>query len=228
VTIYAGSKAEEKSVVVYKDFVCHYSLVLKAAFNSDSIEGQTQEYRVDEEDEEITRLLVHWFYTQQLDVPQLQEYSKSLKADARGKEEMCLVKLWVLADKLLIPQLQNMALDVLDKVQSKRGLASNCLAYVYTNTAKIVSSIDGLFIAVLSVLTRRPSLNTLVNFLSRYFSRLSLLFLNGPRPRLGQRQRRKISRLRSRINERQGRQKSLVSHHLVQLIALRCGRLTEL
>src|SRR5882757_4849168 len=94
--------------------------------------------------------------------------------------------------------------------------------------AKTVSSVDGSFIAVLSILTQRPSLNTLIDILSRYFSRLSPLFLNGPRLRLGRRQRRKISRLRSRINERQGGQKSLVSHHLVQLITLRCGRLTEL
>lgn len=93
---------------------------------------------MDEEDEEITRLLVHWLYTQQLDVPQLQEDSKDLKAETGGKEQLCLVRLWVLADKLLIPQLQNMALDALDKVQlkSKRGMASNCLAYVCANTRK--------------------------------------------------------------------------------------------
>jgi hypothetical protein len=50
---------------------------------------------------------------------------------------MCLVKLWILADKLLIPQLQNMALDVLDKGGLKTGImARECLAYVCASTSR--------------------------------------------------------------------------------------------
>ncbi|KAE9381286.1 hypothetical protein N431DRAFT_490688 [Stipitochalara longipes BDJ] len=138
VTLYAGSKSDSKSVVVHKDFACHYSPVFKAAFNSGFVEGQTQEYRVDEEDEEVIRLLVHWFYTQQLDILQTPEDSQGDKSEVAGKEELCLAKLWVLADKLIIPQLQNMTLDVLAKLRlkSKAGIASKCLEFVCANTSK--------------------------------------------------------------------------------------------
>ena len=138
VTIYAGSKPDAKSVVVHKDFACHYSPVFKAAFNSSFVEGQTQEYRVDEEDEEVVRLLVHWLYTQQLDVHRATEEAQIDKPEVARKEDLCLVKLWVLADKILIPQLQNMTLDVLDerRVKSKAVMDSKCLAYICANTSK--------------------------------------------------------------------------------------------
>jgi hypothetical protein len=101
------------------------------------VEGQTQEYRVDEDDEEVIRLLVHWFYTQKLDLLQVQEAFNDFDGDAAAKEDMCLVKLWVLADKLLIPQLQNMTLDALVKICGKaQGLATRCLDYVCVNTSK--------------------------------------------------------------------------------------------
>ncbi|KAN0122683.1 hypothetical protein V8E51_001009 [Hyaloscypha variabilis] len=137
VTIYAGSKPDAKSVVVHKDFACHYSPVFKAAFNSSFVEGQTQEYRVDEEDEEVIRPLVHWLYTQQLMFTEPQKRPRLTWMKSRERE-LCLVKLWVLADKILIPQLQNMTLDVLDerRVKSKAVMDSKCLAYICANTSK--------------------------------------------------------------------------------------------
>ena len=60
VTIYAGQNPHATPFVMHKDFACHFSPVLKAAFKSGFIEGQKQEYRVDEDDEEIVRLLVEW------------------------------------------------------------------------------------------------------------------------------------------------------------------------
>ena len=54
------------------------------------------------------------------------------------KEQLRLVKLWVLADKLLIPLLQNMTLDFLNEIrlESKNDTCSKCLEYVCANTSK--------------------------------------------------------------------------------------------
>jgi hypothetical protein len=59
VTIYAGQQEEAKPFLIHKDFARHHSPVLKAAFNSDFLEGRTQNYWLEEENEEAIRLLIH-------------------------------------------------------------------------------------------------------------------------------------------------------------------------
>lgn len=56
VTLYAG-EGDDHKFTVHKDFVCHYSPVLKAAFESDFIEGQTQSYRLKDTSERTVKLL---------------------------------------------------------------------------------------------------------------------------------------------------------------------------
>ncbi|CZR51122.1 uncharacterized protein PAC_00997 [Phialocephala subalpina] len=51
---------------VHKDFACHYSPVLEAAFNSDFTEGQTQSYNFPEYEADVIRALVEWIYTQKI------------------------------------------------------------------------------------------------------------------------------------------------------------------
>jgi hypothetical protein len=81
-TLYAGEKRKAKSFIVYKNFAGHYFSVLKVTFNRNFIESQNQEYRLDEDTEEVVRLLVQWFYTQTLDIRQLEEELESgLKKD---------------------------------------------------------------------------------------------------------------------------------------------------
>ncbi|CZR51151.1 uncharacterized protein PAC_01026 [Phialocephala subalpina] len=46
VKLYPGTDPNAPPFVVHKDWVCHYSSVLNAAFNSNFLEGQTQEYRL--------------------------------------------------------------------------------------------------------------------------------------------------------------------------------------
>ncbi|KAK0126627.1 hypothetical protein ONS95_008213 [Cadophora gregata] len=65
VTLLAGDSPTK--FVVHKYFACHYSPVFDAAFNGNFLEGQTQEYKIQDVDEETVRLLVHWLYTQTLD-----------------------------------------------------------------------------------------------------------------------------------------------------------------
>jgi hypothetical protein len=59
VTLFAGQNEEAKSFLIHKDFACHYSPVLKAALNSSFIEGQTQSYRMEEDNHEAVHLLIH-------------------------------------------------------------------------------------------------------------------------------------------------------------------------
>jgi hypothetical protein len=117
---------EEKKFLVHKVFACHYSPVLSAALNNTAfIEGETQIYRLDDTTEGAFGLLVQWLYSQKL------EYDDG----AGGVTAENLVRLWVLAGKLLIPRLQNLAVDLLEEIRVAKGsIPIKELEYVYENT----------------------------------------------------------------------------------------------
>ena len=85
---------EKKKFIVHKEFACHYFPVLKAAFNSEFIEGQTQTYVLEEVTEPVARLLVDWLYTQKLDICRYENDHPK-----RVEEGLSLCRLWVLAGK---------------------------------------------------------------------------------------------------------------------------------
>ncbi|KAL2072756.1 hypothetical protein VTL71DRAFT_12099 [Oculimacula yallundae] len=129
VTLIAGDGETAKEFGVHKDFACHYSPVLKAAFHSSFVEGRTQVYKLPEYDEDIVKLLVHWLYTQELIADSLEE------PELASSELLSFCKLWILADSLLVPSLQNAAMDMLIQVQDTlKKTATSCLVYVYQNT----------------------------------------------------------------------------------------------
>jgi hypothetical protein len=108
---------DEKKFIVHKEFACHYSPVLNAAFNSQFIEGQTQTYRLEDTMEGTFRLFVQWLYYQQLELLQLQdgEFDHDLASD----EDKRLFGLWILTDKLGAPHLQNLAIESIEKIHYK-------------------------------------------------------------------------------------------------------------
>lgn len=114
--------------IVHKEFACHYSPVLNAAFNSEFLEGQTQAYTLEEPDEATTRLLIHWLYTQNLDIElELETFD----------EDLILAQLWVLAGKLLIPQLQSQILHQIHQDTLKyQRVPTKTLEYVYKETSE--------------------------------------------------------------------------------------------
>jgi BTB/POZ domain len=81
---------------VYKDFICYYSPFFRAAFNGPFKEGQTQTMEFTDTHPVIFGLFVLWLYSQGLD-----GYHENPELAPN------LVKLWILADTALIPQLQN-------------------------------------------------------------------------------------------------------------------------
>jgi hypothetical protein len=132
---------DEKKFIVHKEFACHYSAVLKAAFDSEFIEGQTQTYRLDDTTEEAFRLYVQWLYFQQLKLIQLQDCNIEDKnsmafKEAGYEEDRGLFGLWILADKLGMPRLQNLAIESVEKIFQKTiQLPTPHLRYIYDNTS---------------------------------------------------------------------------------------------
>jgi hypothetical protein len=79
-------------------------------------------------------------YHQELDVGVTTKETKSLT-------DKQLIKLWVLADKLLIPTLQNMIQRELERQRKKfKAISTNCIPYVYQETAP-GSSLRRLFVS---------------------------------------------------------------------------------
>ncbi|TVY35533.1 hypothetical protein LOCC1_G005521 [Lachnellula occidentalis] len=123
--------ATSEAFAVHKEFACHHSPVFNAAFNGPFIEGQTQVYKLEDTTPRAARLLVYWLYTQNVDLT-LPSYDESaLKAQGNA-----LAELWVLADFLLIPRLQNAVLSAIVSVRrSHHSLYMGSWEYVCAHTA---------------------------------------------------------------------------------------------
>ena len=101
-----------------------------------------------------------------------QQSEERLKGDPKEDEDLALVQLWILADKLVIPELQNLVIDkideireateivptaVLDSVYAKTSVESPFVAGSFTN-ALLSSSQIGL-LSILNISLRRCSSN---------------------------------------------------------------------
>jgi hypothetical protein len=110
-----------KTWTLHKSFVCHNSPYFEAAFNSALVEGQTQTLVYDKTTPEAFGLFAKWIY------------SKTIKDDdGKSPPPTEMVQLWVLADKILVPGLQNAAIRGLHE----RGciISLHEFGYVYDNT----------------------------------------------------------------------------------------------
>ncbi|CZR54723.1 uncharacterized protein PAC_04607 [Phialocephala subalpina] len=140
VTFYVTEDGEEQKFVIHREYVCHYSPVLKAAFNSNFIEGQTGEYRLDDITHGTFNLLVQWLYHQKVDLAHLKSgFNEKNDLAILTEEKLNLFQLWVLADKFSIPGLQNC---VVDHIREGANLNDRdflfpvkAYDYVYNNTA---------------------------------------------------------------------------------------------
>ncbi|KAI9050836.1 hypothetical protein LZ554_004955 [Drepanopeziza brunnea f. sp. 'monogermtubi'] len=101
VTVIVGPEDTKETFIIHKGIICHYSPFFNAAFNGNLIEGETQTMRLDDVNSEAFGLLVHYFYTQQIDV------------DPKDHEEniIPLAQLWVMAGRFMMPALQNKIMD---------------------------------------------------------------------------------------------------------------------
>ncbi|KAH6671126.1 hypothetical protein B0J14DRAFT_484605, partial [Halenospora varia] len=135
VTFFTGPNPEFHKFTIHKEVTCYHSPVLRAAFESDFIEGQTQAYRLEETTKGAFEMFSSWLYSEQVDAYQLKigvvwpelEYTPK-------REDLDLVELWVLAEKLLVPKLQDMVIDALEDIRMARGLVEDCYKLVYERT----------------------------------------------------------------------------------------------
>ena len=116
---------------MHKNFICHYSPFFDAAFNnSNFVEGTTQTMDLDA-DPKVFALFVNWVYCQTLEGPFDQAF--------KGEDYFYL---WIMADRFLVPRLQNAVLRKF--AETARGLPQavfqdecvQCVQYIYRNTTK--------------------------------------------------------------------------------------------
>jgi len=127
---------EEHKFTVHKSFACYYCEVFNRAFNSNFEEARTQTYRIKDTTVRAFELLVDWIYSQDIGDCHFEAVIDGKEVFWNPGEVMArLAELWVLADKLLLPNLQNIAIDHLNDVFTEEG-ACMILPYVYENTAE--------------------------------------------------------------------------------------------
>lgn len=149
-----GAGNDTKEFLVHKDITCFSSPVLKAAFNSESIEGQKLSYKLENVEFEVFQLFLRWMYKQDIlyhltlkdchlleraqpnDPP---EMTKMLKVVFKKLDSKVhgLVQLWILADRLLIPRLQNLAMKLLLEIVSMKEINKTLKGewiHIYENT----------------------------------------------------------------------------------------------
>ncbi|TVY49272.1 hypothetical protein LCER1_G008549, partial [Lachnellula cervina] len=137
VTFLIGPENEDvkpKTFIVHKEIVCYHSPVLNAAFNSGFVEGQTQTYKLDDVSEGVFKLLVQWLYSQKLTV---QDLDQKKDFTAIYWQDRNLAALYVLADRLAMPSLQNLVLEKIEHLSDKSStIPTHSFYYVYNNTSK--------------------------------------------------------------------------------------------
>jgi hypothetical protein len=98
---------------IHQNYICHYSPYFKAAFTGSFAEAETQELQLEDVEGEVFGIFANWLYTQTIE-----------NEDAKVPSADQLIQLWVLADRLLVPTLQNQALLVLDKQRQENTSGS--------------------------------------------------------------------------------------------------------
>ena len=122
-TIIMRNEAEiTKIYVIHKEIACYYSPMLDKAFNGPFTEGDTQTLIIDDFDyPDAFGAVQSWMYTQSMNGWEAawgREYTKTLYI------------VWILADRLLMPNLQNELMGHL----WKNSLPLRIFDYVYENT----------------------------------------------------------------------------------------------
>ncbi|KAE9374842.1 hypothetical protein N431DRAFT_503602 [Stipitochalara longipes BDJ] len=154
VTFIVSKDGIEETFPVHKEHACYYSPVLKAAFTGSFIEGKTQVYRLEDTDPKIFRFLIQWIYKQTFkDCETKSETKIEKKTGVRGRSfadrdqlgleppskevdslYLNMVGLYVLAERLIIPRLQNYIMGSLKEVFDNKAWSTAWMASAYEGT----------------------------------------------------------------------------------------------
>lgn len=117
---------EKEPFKVHKNYICFYSPYFDAAFNGSFSEGQTQELDLEETEPKTFGIFVNWLYTQQI-----------VNEEGAIPRSSTLIDLWILADKILVPSLQNQTLKLLEQCRKEDGrLSSSSFHRAYESTTE--------------------------------------------------------------------------------------------
>ncbi|CZR51140.1 uncharacterized protein PAC_01015 [Phialocephala subalpina] len=109
----------QQTFTVHKEHACFHSPVLRAAFTGNFLEGYIQQYRFDDETTfHPVKLLVQWIYKESLELTQTDNADDTVRPIKWQEEDMALAQLWILADKLCMPKLQNKVIDYMRDIAS--------------------------------------------------------------------------------------------------------------
>lgn len=144
VTIVATYGFTEKTFVLHEEVVYQHSPVLKAALSGSFVEGQSRIYRLEDTKHDTVRMLCKWLYSQQIETPFPIYDLSSVQLQAMKDYRRNLIDLWILADRLIIPSLQNTTITFLEKLdlgiyQKCKGKGSTYnvddINHIFENTA---------------------------------------------------------------------------------------------
>ncbi|CAG8951813.1 hypothetical protein HYFRA_00005617 [Hymenoscyphus fraxineus] len=121
---------EPRTYLIHKNIICKYSPFFEAAFNSNFKEGETQRMELWEKSGDTFGIFVNWLYKQKI----VDENGWVTSAET-------LIDLWLLAQRFLVPQLQNQALTLLENIrglkkENNRRLPPSMLKRIYNNTSE--------------------------------------------------------------------------------------------
>jgi len=117
-----------QSFRIHKNFICYYSPFFDAAFNGKSIEGKIQGPELDDTPHEVFGIFVNWLYMQKIEI----------KSDCEWAIRcILLMNVWLLADRVMVPRLQNEALALLERAgREGREFPPSQYQRIYRNTTK--------------------------------------------------------------------------------------------
>ncbi|KUJ22782.1 uncharacterized protein LY89DRAFT_728896 [Mollisia scopiformis] len=135
---------ESVRFTVSKNIACYHSPVFHAAFNGSYVESTSLEYRMAHVDEPTARLLLQYLYYNALSLVQFDDRCdthdqlSTEEQHALTVQDNDLVCLWVLADELGMPQLQNEVITQFHAIQEKL----NCIPAAPINLIYDITSME--------------------------------------------------------------------------------------
>lgn len=117
--------------MIPKNLICYQSAFFNAAFNGSFIEGETQEMNLGDVEGDIFAMVVKWMYQGEILQGELdctRWFFRKLITDSDNNVGLAdnhvplvdLAKLWDLADRLMMPMLQNMVMEELPQLDRSK------------------------------------------------------------------------------------------------------------
>lgn len=117
---------------MHQELICFYSPYFKAAFKGGFQEATTGEVVLDDVDAEVFGLFVQWLYTQDIMDPDSSTTGETIKKQMPSTTH--LIELWLLAEYLQVPKLQNYVLKVIKEREKPLDLQNESFHILYERT----------------------------------------------------------------------------------------------